>query len=95
MFVLQLKLIEGINNDTILSCIVTPCHLFLQQPTHPTFPNLNILADHINMCYSDAESPLLPRPIPGNHILYIYIKCMCLIGLFFYRKHNLYSSFSG
>lgn len=63
---LQLKLIEGINNDTIVSCMVTPGHLFLQQPTHPSFPSLNVLSGYINMCYSETDSPLLPNPIPGK-----------------------------
>lgn len=62
----QIRLIEGINNDTIVSCMVAPNHLFLQQPTHPTFPNLNILSGFMNACYADANSPMLPNPMPGK-----------------------------
>ncbi|KAL3267719.1 hypothetical protein HHI36_006849 [Cryptolaemus montrouzieri] len=65
---LYLKLVAGINNDTIMSCMVNPSHLFLQQPTHPTFPNLNILTNYMNICYSDIDSPLLPSPIPENTV---------------------------
>lgn len=82
-FVLQLKLIEGINNDTILSCIVTPRHLFLQQPAHPTFPNLNVLTEHMNVCYSDTESPLLPKPIPGIYLTHTKSFANCLFMVTF------------
>jgi A-kinase anchor protein 1 len=76
---LYLKLIEGINNDTIVSCIMAPNHLFLQQPTHPTFPNLNILSSFMNTCYSETDSPLLPTPIPENTI------CVAFSGDCWYR----------
>ncbi|CAH1100191.1 unnamed protein product [Psylliodes chrysocephalus] len=69
---LYLKLIEGINNDTVLSCLVAPNHLFLQQPTHPSFPSLNILTNCMNACYSQAESPLLPTPITENTLCAAY-----------------------
>ncbi|KAK9700615.1 KH domain [Popillia japonica] len=65
---LHLKLIEGINNDTIISCMVAPNHFFVQQPTHPTFLNLNILSNCMNHCYNSADSPLLPKPIVENTI---------------------------
>ncbi|XP_018561971.1 A-kinase anchor protein 1, mitochondrial [Anoplophora glabripennis] len=69
---LYLKLIEGINNDTILSCLVAPNHLFLQQPTHPSFPSLNLLSGCMNVCYTEANSPLLPNPIPENTVCAAY-----------------------
>lgn len=69
---LYLKLIEGINNDTILSCLVAPNHLFLQQPTHPSFPSLNLLSGCMNVCYTEANSPLLPNPIPENTVCSAY-----------------------
>ncbi|KRT85600.1 K Homology domain containing protein, partial [Oryctes borbonicus] len=65
---LHLKLIEGINNDTIISCMVAPNHFFVQQPAHPTFPNLNVLSNCMNVSYNSAESPLLPKPIVENTI---------------------------
>ncbi|KAJ8967755.1 hypothetical protein NQ314_002636 [Rhamnusium bicolor] len=69
---LYLKLVEGINNDTILSCIVAPNHLFLQQPTHPSFPSLNLLCNYMNMCYTESVSPMLPTPIPENTVCAAY-----------------------
>lgn len=67
---MHLRLVEGVNNDTIVSCVVTPMHLFLQQPTHPTFPSLNVLTDYMNACYSEsnkAPPPQLPEPVlPGT-----------------------------
>lgn len=68
---MHLKLVEGINNDTIVSCMVSPRHLFLQQPTHPTFPSLNVLSAYMNACYSQEnieQPPLLPQPIKENTI---------------------------
>ncbi|CAG9770081.1 unnamed protein product [Ceutorhynchus assimilis] len=68
-----LKLIEGINNDTILSCMVAPDHLFMQQPTHPAFQSLAMLSNCMNHCYeSQPDSPLLPTPIPENTVCVAY-----------------------
>ncbi|KAG5868886.1 KH domain-containing protein akap-1 [Gonioctena quinquepunctata] len=69
---LYLKLVEGINNDNILSCLVAPNHLFLQHPTHPSFPNLSVLTTYMNACYSETESPLLPNPIPESTVCAAY-----------------------
>lgn len=68
---MHLKLVEGVNNDTIVSCMVTPRHLFLQQPTHPTFPSLNVLSAYMNACYSQEnleQPPPLPQPTKENTI---------------------------
>lgn len=69
---IYLKLIEGINNDTIVSCMVAPDHLFMQQPAHPSFPTLSMLTNCMNLCYMSAESPMLPRPIPQNTVCVAY-----------------------
>ncbi|CAH1957628.1 unnamed protein product [Acanthoscelides obtectus] len=69
---LYLKLVEGINNDTILSCLVAPNHLFMQQPTHPSFPSLNVLTNCMNGCYNDCQSPMLPNPIAPNTVCAAY-----------------------
>ncbi|KAF5269684.1 hypothetical protein FQA39_LY08607 [Lamprigera yunnana] len=70
---LCLKLVEGINNDTIVSCMVAPNHLFLQQPTHPSFPNLDMLACLMNSCYSDINSPpMLPHRLPDSTVCAAY-----------------------
>ncbi|XP_065172359.1 KH domain-containing protein akap-1-like isoform X2 [Atheta coriaria] len=65
---IYLKLVEGVNNDTIVSCMVTPSHLFLQQPTHPSYPHLQVLSRYMMMCYSNPESPSMPKPIQPNTI---------------------------
>lgn len=48
--------------------MVAPNHFFLQQPTHPTFPNLHVLTNYMNICYSNTDTPLLPNPIVENTI---------------------------
>ena len=61
----HLQLVEGVNNDVILSSLVSTSHFFLQQPTHPTFPALNRLNTFMNMCYNEPTAPLLPMPTEG------------------------------
>lgn len=58
---LRLQLIEGINNDVIVSAIMSGGHVFFQQPLHPSFPSLNILQSLISQSYSIEESPALPE----------------------------------
>lgn len=58
---LQLQLIDGINNDVIVSTIVNAGHLCLQQPLHPSYPALNTLQSCMNQSYSSFEAPLLPN----------------------------------
>lgn len=58
---LRLQLIEGINNDVIVSTIMTGGHVFFQQPLHPSYPSLNILQSCMQQCYSIEESPALPE----------------------------------
>lgn len=53
-------MIDGINNDVIISTIINAGQLFLQQPLHPSYPSLNILQNCMNQSYSSFESPLLP-----------------------------------
>ncbi|XP_069672065.1 A-kinase anchor protein 1, mitochondrial [Periplaneta americana] len=65
---LQLQLVEGVNNDVILSSLVSPAHFFLQQPTHPTFPALNRLNACMNVCYSEPTAPPLPTPTQAGVI---------------------------
>lgn len=66
---LYLKLVEGVNNDTVVSCMVSPGHLYLQQPGHPSYPGLNVLAGCMSICYgSGVDAPTLPTPIQPNTI---------------------------
>ncbi|CAB0004361.1 unnamed protein product [Nesidiocoris tenuis] len=60
---LHLQLIEGVNNDVILSSLISAAHYFLQQPSHPTYGSLSALNAVMNNVYSLAEAPLLDPPI--------------------------------
>lgn len=60
----QLTLIEGINNDVIVSTVITGGHLFVQQPVHPSHPGLSVLQRCMNNNYNKCESlPLLDNQI--------------------------------
>lgn len=60
---LQLKLIEGINNDVSISSVISGGHIFLQQPLHPTFPKLALLQHKMNEWYTLTNAPELPHVI--------------------------------
>jgi len=64
---LQLRLVEGVTNDVILSSLISPSHFFLQQPTHPSFLALSQLNACMNICYSEPMAPPLPTPIQGKY----------------------------
>lgn len=61
---MQLYLVDGVNNDVILSSLVSAGHLFLQQPIHPTFPALQQLQGCMSSAYADPELPGLPDDFP-------------------------------
>jgi len=65
---LQLRLVEGVTNDVILSSLISPSHFFLQQPTHPSFLALSQLNACMNICYSEPLAPPLPMPIQVSSI---------------------------
>ncbi|XP_032674839.1 KH domain-containing protein akap-1 isoform X2 [Odontomachus brunneus] len=54
----QLFLVEGVNNDIIVSHIVKPNWLFIQFPTHPTFPSLRVLDLEMTCAYNATESSI-------------------------------------
>lgn len=56
---LQLSLVEGINNDVVISTILNGGHVFLQQQSHPTFQQLQALHKAMAMSYGAQDSPLL------------------------------------
>lgn len=60
-FYFQLQLVEGINNDVVVSTVMSGGHLFFQQPLHPSYPSLNILQSYMHQCYSSENSPALPE----------------------------------
>ncbi|XP_022096223.1 A-kinase anchor protein 1, mitochondrial-like [Acanthaster planci] len=60
----QIHLHEEIVNDVIVSSVVSAGHVFVQQPTHPTYMALTRLNTFMNNCYSQMDmTPPLPRPI--------------------------------
>ncbi|OXU20391.1 hypothetical protein TSAR_016512 [Trichomalopsis sarcophagae] len=66
---MQLSLIEGVNNDVIVSHIIKPNHLFIQLPTHPTFPSLRILDEKMTQLYETNESPPVPDQLNKGMIV--------------------------
>ncbi|ODN02613.1 KH domain-containing protein C56G2.1 [Orchesella cincta] len=63
----RLNLIEGVVNDVAISCVVDLDHIFVQQPTHPTFPALSRLHLSLRGLYEQPKgAPQLVRPFnPG------------------------------
>lgn len=60
----QLSLPEGVSIDVVVSSIVDAGHIFIQQPTHPSFPSLERLNQFMIACYmQDGLVPQLPRPL--------------------------------
>uniref|UniRef100_A0A1A9WAV1 Tudor domain-containing protein n=1 Tax=Glossina brevipalpis TaxID=37001 RepID=A0A1A9WAV1_9MUSC len=57
---LQLHLIEGINNDVVVSAIISGGHIFVQHPLHPSHPSLAVLQKCLYDSYSATDTPLLP-----------------------------------
>lgn len=47
----------------MISAVVAPNHIFLQQITHPTYPSLARLDHCMAQCYNEFVTPGLPRPI--------------------------------
>ncbi|XP_070572826.1 A-kinase anchor protein 1, mitochondrial-like [Ptychodera flava] len=65
----QLTLPDGQLVPVIVSSIVTGGHVFVQQPTHPTYPALAKLYDYMLDCYSSSsDSPDLERPLELGQI---------------------------
>ncbi|CAL8137358.1 unnamed protein product [Orchesella dallaii] len=63
----RLSLIEGVVNDVAISSVADLDHIFVQQPTHPTFPALSRLHQSLNGLYEQPKgAPQLVRPFnPG------------------------------
>lgn len=64
----QLRLPDGIACEVIMSSMVTAGHFFLQQPTHLTYPNLSRLDNYMVTCYTQIDTPQLPRPVEAGVI---------------------------
>ena len=52
----------------MISAVVAPNHVFLQQITHPTYPSLARLDHCMAQCYNEFVTPELPRPVLPNMI---------------------------
>lgn len=67
--IMQLNLPEGVNVDVVVSSIIDGGRIFIQQPTHPTFPSLERLNVYMNQCYfQNGAVPDIPRPIESGVI---------------------------
>lgn len=55
----QLKLIEGINNDVLISAVISGGQVFLQLPLHPSYPQLNMLQHCMNQSYTYIDAPAM------------------------------------
>lgn len=65
---LQLVLPPEVSCEIVISAVVAPNHIFLQQITHPTYPSLERLDQCMAQCYNEFVTPGLPRPIRPNMI---------------------------
>lgn len=59
---LQLSLVEGINNDVVISAILNGGHVFLQQQSHPTYQQLQTMLAAMATSYAAGDSPALDVP---------------------------------
>lgn len=66
---MQLSLVEGVNNDVLVCHISKPNRLFIQLPTHPTYPSLRILDANMTQLYNSTESPMVPDELTKGMIL--------------------------
>jgi len=63
-----LSLVEGIMHDVVISSIVYADHIFVQQPTNPTFSALERLECCMYNTYSQLTCPALQPPVTVNSI---------------------------
>ncbi|XP_012251572.2 KH domain-containing protein akap-1 [Athalia rosae] len=67
--VMQLKLVEGLNNDVTVINVMEPNHLFLHLPTHPSYPSLRILDQNMTLLYNTAaDAPSIPDQLEKGMI---------------------------
>ncbi|KAH8259961.1 hypothetical protein KR038_001934, partial [Drosophila bunnanda] len=72
LYNLQLNLIEGINNDVVVSAVLSGTHIFVQHPLHPSHPSLPMLQKQLYDSYTTMEAPQLPS---------IEISAVCVIAI--------------
>lgn len=59
----HLQLVEGVNNDVVLSSLISAAHFFLQQPCHPSYSSLTALNTIMAQIYTSGEAPALEAPV--------------------------------
>lgn len=62
----SLPLVEGINNDVAISCIIDVGHMFVHQPLHPTYLSLSKMQNTLNQSYAQSQAPELPQIVPNS-----------------------------
>ncbi|XP_043270001.1 KH domain-containing protein akap-1 [Venturia canescens] len=70
---MHLSLVEGVNNDITVCHILKPNRLFVQLPTHPTYPSLRILDQNMTQHYDTIESPPVPDQLSKGML--VVAKC--------------------
>lgn len=75
-----LQLASGVMNEVRVATIVSPSHLFLQQPSHPTFPALDRLNACMYRCYNELATPELNRTELDTGVV-----CVALYETVWYR----------
>lgn len=79
-FFFQLNLPEGVNCEVAVSSIVNIGHIFVQQPTHPTFSSLSRLDQYMLAVYGQPASvPPLPRPIESKFYFFFFFRVNALL----------------
>lgn len=73
-----MNLIEGINNDVVVSAVISGGHVFVQQPLHPSHPSLVRLQKCLCDNYNTVDTPMLPE-IAEDGI------CVCNVNSNWYR----------
>jgi len=68
-FQFQLNLIEGLTNDVSIIYVDNLNSLFVQQPTHPTYPALSRLHQALKGLYEQPVAPHLLRPFNSQYLL--------------------------
>ena len=58
---MQLPIVEGVNNDVMISHLIKPNHFFVQLPAHPTYLSLRILDQKMTQMYETCDSPPVPE----------------------------------
>lgn len=86
-----LSLAFGVMNEIMISAIVSPNHVFLHQPSHPTYTALQRLNDCMSHCYNDTATPELDSASIVQGVV-----CIAYSGEVWYRVQIVsYDSESG